>query len=654
MSDDNIDTRKTTIKTDDRKTTVQMVDMSSGPLPNLGPTGTVVNEDYSSTIYQNITTFRGYDSIGRLSSGGEADLHIVVKNNVKFVLKLYFYNINPDTLNLDTIRNISEINSDHLVRLFENGRDPQLKRYYEIMEYIEHGSLDKYIETGEAKNFDFNSILIQLTDAIDVLHKNDINHCDIKPANILIRNLNPLELVVADFGISSKMNQSVIKKTCTKKTSYYAAPEQFSGHITFKTDYWSMGIVLCELLTGQGPFHGFDDNTIYFNISTHQPIDIPTNVDPRIQLLLKGLITPDVNHRWGDDEVRRWLKGEDPEVFSEPTVQITEAPKREPFTFLNQNHDSLYELAMTMSSSAENWEAGGRYLASEYFTSILSRRDDINWDIINTLDEIKCNDSNEHVFRFIHTFNRDLPISYRGLALTAKNLLQALADNHSEDKPVIKDFIWRTLNNGWDSLINYIINNNSLKNIDTTFLAIVLLKYNKRFNFDIQNREKLTNLLIQTITSNKYFWGFLKHPSIKERTVKYQLNSEAFGRNKDLVLEITLPWQLYCSLYAKKAIRSKKDLTNIFPKGAVIPQGIARKLSDVKTFENGMDDLLSRVSEKKLLTTRDLKNDRLAYNPKNNVFNNTDRIYDELFSKYHDSKINSFFSIIKNIFPKNK
>jgi serine/threonine protein kinase len=657
---DDIDPRKTTIEDDNRATTVDRLYNAPTTLEILPSSDAPQTGNNSrATIYKEITQFQGYAIEKRLDSGGEADIYVVSKDNKNYILKLYHYSVNPKEDNLAKIRDISDKNPIHFVRLYDNGRSPELdQRAYEIMEYVENGSLDNYIQSGEARNFDFNTVVSQISEAIEVLRELRIVHSDIKPPNILVRSVSPLRLIISDFGISTMMNQHSIRLTTRKLSEYYAAPEQLSGHVTFKTDYWAMGMVLYEIIDGKNPFEGLNASTISYNLSTHKKIDMPKNADDRTQLLLKGLLTHDDKKRWGYDEVTRWLRGESPDQFSEHEEYQPAAPPPlflEPFKFQDQNHDSLYDLAITMSSSDTNWQAAGRYLSSEYFTRTLKSRSDIDFDITNKLENITCDDSNEYVFRFIHTFNKDLPISYRGLALTSKNLLLAFSDNKADQKSAVKDFVDRTLNNRWDSLLGFIFQNNISKNnlfstIDPIFISIVLLKYNQTFKFNVNNKTKLTELLMQAVTPKLYYWGFLDTPSVKQRTIKYKLNSPTFGANNGKILNVTLPWQLYCSLHENAEIPTKKDFLPTIPTNAVLPQGIAKLLRNIDTFGRGIRELKERITTNRLLIADELKLKPSSYNPANNVFNGPDTSYDQLLNYLRNTGFQSIFKKLSKYF----
>jgi serine/threonine protein kinase len=146
--------------------------------------------------------------------------------------------------------------------------------------------------------------------ALKFLHDHDIIHRDLKPSNILIRNKNPFDLVFIDFGISKKLDEELSKVATTsfKGTIYYIAPEEISNYFGKEIDWWHLGIILYELLTGKNPFHKLSEQAV-INLLTTKNIEIPKNIPEKYQTLLKGLLTRDYEKRWNYQQVHDWLNG---------------------------------------------------------------------------------------------------------------------------------------------------------------------------------------------------------------------------------------------------------------------------------------------------------------------------------------------------------
>ena len=176
--------------------------------------------------------FRDYTIVRQLrSSGSESDVYVVSKGKDKFILKLYRYGIEPKVEIINKIVNLSKANPKELIRIFEFGFDDGTKRWFEIQEYAQRGSLKNLIDNipklGEkGQNTIFIAILRQVSDSLKLLHENGILHLDLKPSNVLVRSLDPIDFVLIDFGISNSLDPELSKKfTAVRGTPMYQSPE---------------------------------------------------------------------------------------------------------------------------------------------------------------------------------------------------------------------------------------------------------------------------------------------------------------------------------------------------------------------------------------------------------------------------------------------
>ena len=143
----------------------------------------------------------------------------------------------------------------HIVNIFDVGEEGEL--HYLVMEYVEGQTLKEYInENGPLEPDKAVPIMRQLVSAISNAHFNGIIHRDIKPQNILMDADGNLK--ITDFGIAMALSATAHTKTNSViGTVHYLSPEQARGGMaTKKSDIYSLGIVLYELLTGRLPFSG--------------------------------------------------------------------------------------------------------------------------------------------------------------------------------------------------------------------------------------------------------------------------------------------------------------------------------------------------------------------------------------------------------------
>ncbi len=143
----------------------------------------------------------------------------------------------------------------NIVNIYDVGEEDNI--YFMVMEYVDGMTLKKYIQTyGPVEVQEAIDIMKQITSAITHAHENDIVHRDIKPQNILIDPYGSVK--VTDFGIAVALSATSLTQTNSVLGSvHYLSPEQARGGMANKkSDIYSLGIVLFELLTGRLPFSG--------------------------------------------------------------------------------------------------------------------------------------------------------------------------------------------------------------------------------------------------------------------------------------------------------------------------------------------------------------------------------------------------------------
>ena len=155
--------------------------------------------------------------------------------------------------------NASSLSHPNIVEVYDVGDDNG--QYFIVMEYIEGKNLkDLLKKRGKLTVTEVVDILSQIADGLSVAHDSYIIHRDIKPQNIMILENGMVK--ITDFGIAMAMNATQLTQTNSVMGSvHYLPPEQASGKgSTLKSDIYSMGILMYELLTGVLPYRG--DNAV--------------------------------------------------------------------------------------------------------------------------------------------------------------------------------------------------------------------------------------------------------------------------------------------------------------------------------------------------------------------------------------------------------
>ena len=166
----------------------------------------------------------------------------------------------------------SSLRHPNIVEMYDVGEDNG--KYFIVMEYVDGKTLKSLIKKRGALNLnEALDIMLQITSGIACAHDSYIIHRDIKPQNVLI--LEDGRVKITDFGIAMALNSNELTQTNSVMGSvHYLPPEQASGNgSTIKSDIYSLGILMFELLTGRVPFKG--DNAVEIAIK-HMKEPIPS------------------------------------------------------------------------------------------------------------------------------------------------------------------------------------------------------------------------------------------------------------------------------------------------------------------------------------------------------------------------------------------
>lgn len=204
-----------------------------------------------------------YEVIDKVGSGGMSDVYKAKDHKLnRFVaIKVLKSEFSEDKNFVSKFKveaqSAAGLSHPNIVNVYDVGEDENL--HYIVMELIEGITLKKYIEKkGKLTMREAVSIAIQVSQGIEAAHNNHIIHRDIKPQNIIISREGKVK--VTDFGIARAASANTINSNAMGSVHYISPEQARGGYIDEKSDIYSLGITLFEMVTGVVPFEG--DSTV--------------------------------------------------------------------------------------------------------------------------------------------------------------------------------------------------------------------------------------------------------------------------------------------------------------------------------------------------------------------------------------------------------
>jgi serine/threonine-protein kinase len=176
----------------------------------------------------------------------------------------------------------------NIVTIYDAGEEHDLA--YIAMEFLKGWDLEEYTKKENLFSLrDTLSIVAQVADALDYAHAKGIVHRDIKPANIM-QVEETKEVKVTDFGIARITSSSKTKTGVIMGTPSYMSPEQIAGKkVDGRSDIFSLGVVLFELLSGEKPYAGDDMTSLMYQIAKEQHPSVRT-INPNVPQVVEQII----------------------------------------------------------------------------------------------------------------------------------------------------------------------------------------------------------------------------------------------------------------------------------------------------------------------------------------------------------------------------
>jgi len=246
-----------------------------------------------------------YKIIEKLGAGGmgtvykaeDTKLHRIVA--FKFLSSRLTYDVEAKERFIREAQASAALNHPNICTIHDIGEWKD--QLFIIMEYIEGQSLDNKLKSGPFNVEQAIRIGIQICQGLQEAHKHGIVHRDIKSSNIMITENGHVKIM--DFGLARSLKQTrLTKEGSSLGTVAYMSFEQASGQeVDHRTDIWSLGVVMYEMITGKLPFPGDVDQVVIYSILNKEPepmTDFRAEIPRILEQIVKRMLHKEIHNRY--------------------------------------------------------------------------------------------------------------------------------------------------------------------------------------------------------------------------------------------------------------------------------------------------------------------------------------------------------------------
>jgi serine/threonine-protein kinase len=257
-----------------------------------------------------------------------------VRDNRQVALKIPHPDMEADPILSDRFQRESgigeKLNHPKVMRVYGGEKR---SRIYMVMEWCEGRLLRQILDEGRMPQDRAIRIAVAVLDALEYVHANGVVHRDLKPENIMVDDQDNIKLI--DFGIASDSaarRLTYANFTATLGTPNYISPEQVKGKRgDGRSDNYSMGVILYEMLTGRQPFSGTSPMAVMNDRLLNHPIP-PTiansSISPQLQEVLYRALERDPKNRYAKAHDFQWDLEHLDQVGVEDRVELRDWSKR--------------------------------------------------------------------------------------------------------------------------------------------------------------------------------------------------------------------------------------------------------------------------------------------------------------------------------------
>jgi serine/threonine-protein kinase len=303
-----------------------------------------MNVDHASTDFGRArlsagTRLNGIYEIDRpIAAGGMGEIYFgrVIETGDPVAIKVLLPEFSDNAAALTLFRKeasaLHHVHHDAVIRYYVFSVEPQLRRPYLAMEYVDGRSLSEMLQSDGALTFEaVHSLSQRLASGLQAAHDRGIVHRDVSPDNIIVPSHDVARAKIIDFGIARSTQHGTVIGSGFAGKFNYVSPEQlglFGGDVTARSDIYSLGLVLVHALNGHPIDMGGSQVDI---VEKRRRLPDLGAVDMRFRPLLEKMLQPDpANRPESMLAVAAWPLGAQPAARSGPDVRRSATARRAP------------------------------------------------------------------------------------------------------------------------------------------------------------------------------------------------------------------------------------------------------------------------------------------------------------------------------------
>lgn len=398
----------------------------------------------SSATSTSETVIAGWRVLRQISStAGRRDRYFVEEDGTERfgILTLYHHGWEPDPAVYEALRRVS---LEHVPQILATGRWED--RAFEVTEELAAGTLADLgiVATDQAG---VRRIAYELGKALDSLAEVGLRHRDIRPGTLLVRNRDPVDLVIGGFG-SARLSEYDLDIVSPLEVTRYTAPEAVAGGVAAASDWWSLGIVLLEQITRGKCFEGIEQQAFLIHVLANG-VPIPNDIPEEVALLLRGLLARDRHKRWRWKEVHAWLEGHAPDA-PESGGENSVAGVGPALTLGGKQFRTLSSYALEAASAAV-WDEARDQLVRGVVTDWIQTKG-ASAQLVAGLRRIAKDESVTDDWRLLvalKVLNPDMPPVIRGAIVGPKWLLESPLEGYALVTGPVPDLLHELDQDNW-------------------------------------------------------------------------------------------------------------------------------------------------------------------------------------------------------------